>query len=117
MHILGFISIAFGVLVVALGWLWRFLGYRFGDAVLWWSLMWGLTGIGVGLVLLGTSRRALAAAGVLVSGVSLGMTAYWHFRVAPLLSEWLWGISVPNGFGILYGIAAFVTKTLRRASP
>ncbi len=114
MEALGGIPFALGLLVVCLGLLWQIFGYMFGGAVFVWSLMWGLMGMGVGLVLMGTSRRALAVAGVLASGLSLALTATWHLRISPLLNEWLWFIGVPNCLAITYGIAAFVTTTVRR---
>ena len=110
---LGCIPFALGLLVVTLGFLWQLEGYRFAEGVFLQSLMWGLMGMGVGLVLMGTSRRAVAIAGVLASCLSLAITVNWHIRVSPL-NEWLWYIGVPNCLAIPYGIAAFVTTTLRR---
>lgn len=114
MEALGCIPFAFGLLVLTLGFLWQLFGYRFGGAVFAWSLMLGLMGVGVGLVLMGTSRRVLAVAGVLASGLSLLITATWHIRISPLHDDWLWGIGVPNCLAIPYGIAAFVMTTRRR---
>jgi hypothetical protein len=113
METVGCIPFALGLLVVAIGFLWQFLGYRFGDALFVQSLMWGLMGIGVGLVLMGTFRRAVAVTGVLVSCLSLAITVTWHLRVSPLPNEWLWDIGVPNCLAIPYGITAFVTTTVR----
>ena len=114
MEALGCIPFALGLLVVALGFLWQLFGYRFGGAVFAWSLMLGLMGVGVGLVLMGTSRRAVAVAGVLASGLSLVITATWHIRISPLNDEWLWCIGVPNCLAVPYGITAFVKTTVRR---
>ena len=110
---LGCIPFALGLLVVTLGFLWQHGGNRFGE-VFACSLMWGLMGMGVGLVLMGTSRRAVAVAGVLASGLSLVITATWYIRVSPLSNASLWYIGVPNCLAIPYGIGAFVTTTLRR---
>jgi type VI protein secretion system component VasK len=63
----GGIPFVLGLLVVALGFLWQLFGYMFGGAVFVWSLMWGLMSIGLGLVLMGTSRRCRRVRQLLVT--------------------------------------------------
>jgi hypothetical protein len=74
--------------------------------------MWGLAGIGIGLVLFGTTKRRFAIAGVLTCMLSFALIAHWHFRVAQA-PDWLCRLGVPNALGILYGIVAIVVKTVR----
>ena len=110
---LGFIPLALGLLVVALGCLYEYLDYRFGGAIRIWSFMWGLSGIGVGLVMCGTSKRRFAFAGVLSCALSFWLIAYWHFRVSPA-ADWFWRLTVLNALGACYGAVAIVVKTVSK---
>ena len=114
MNILGCIPFSLGLLIVALGGLYFLNEYRFAGEVLGWTLMWGLMGVGVGLALMGTTNRALAVAGVLLCSASLALVMTWHFRFSSLDSAWLWGTSVPNSLGVVYGIATIVVQTRAR---
>lgn len=80
MAFLGAIPLALGTLLMALGGLYLFLDYRFGGAVFYWSLMWGLMAAGLGLALLGTRRRWVAVAGIVACLISTALTAHLHRR-------------------------------------
>jgi hypothetical protein len=116
MEFLGGISLALGVVLMALGSLYWLAEYRFGGAVFYWSLMWGMMAVGIGLALMGTRRRWLAIAGVLACVVSAALTVYWQ-QLAILDASWLWLIGIGCSTGILYGAVAFGlhTSVLRRA--
>jgi|EndMetStandDraft_4_1072995.scaffolds.fasta_scaffold328536_2 hypothetical protein len=116
MEFFGAIAVAIGALLMALGGLYLLAEYRFGGAVFYWSLMWGLMIAGIGLALMGTQRRWLAIAGVLACVVSAALTVYWH-QLAILDASWLWLIGIGCSTGILYGAVAFARRTsvLRRA--
>lgn len=107
MEFLGKIALALGTLLMALGGLYLLLEYRYGGAIFYWSLMWGLMTAGLGLALMGTRRRWLAVAGTLTCLVSVAMTVYWH-RHATLGAAWLWGIGIGCATGIVYGAVAAV---------
>jgi hypothetical protein len=112
MAFLGAIPLALGTLLMALGALYVLLDYRFGGAVFYWSLMWGLMAAGLGLALIGTERRWVAVVGIVTCLFSAALTTYWH-RQASLDDSWLWLIGTGCAAGILYGSAAVVGQTLR----
>jgi hypothetical protein len=116
MEFLGLIALTLGTLLMALGGLYLLLEFRYGGAIFYWSLMWGLMLAGVGLALMGTQRRWLAVAGALTCVVSVAMTAYWH-HFALLDASWLWLIGIGCSIGISYAGVAFAWRTsvLRRA--
>lgn len=110
MQALGCLPFALGVLLLAAGSLYLYEGYRFGFAICFPLFVWGLAGIGVGLVMFGTIARRWAVPGVLTCMLSLALTAYlW-----PYDKEWIWGFVVPNVLGIVYGLVAIVAKTRSR---
>jgi hypothetical protein len=112
MAFLGAIPLALGTLLMALGGLYAFLDYRFGGAIFYWSLMWGLMAAGVGLSLMGTERRWFAIVGTVACSSSAALTVYWH-RQASLDDSWLWLIGIGCWTGILYGTVAVLRQTLR----
>lgn len=116
MDLLGLIFLSLGTLLMALGGLYLLLDWRYGGAIFYWSLMWGLMAVGLGLALMGARRRWRAVAGAFTCLISVAMTAYWH-HFALLDASWLWGIGIGCATGIVYGATAAVRHSLalRRA--
>jgi hypothetical protein len=109
---LGCMPTLLGGVVVGFGGAYAVTEWRYWWAVLIWSLMWGLMLVGVGLVIMATGRRWLAALGALACTVSASLVFAWE-RTHSLGSWSLW-IYPPDVFGVFFGLASIATATWRK---
>jgi hypothetical protein len=89
----GCLPTTLGAIAIALASFYFLSDLRFGGAFLSWALMWGLMLAGIGLGLMSTGRRWMAAVGSVASGFSAFLVYDWERTVGSLENwrHWIYG--------------------------
>ncbi len=110
---LGCLPAVLGAIVVGLGAFYAAMEWRYGGAVLVWSLMWGLMLSGVGLVVMSTGRRWMAVVGLAACAGSAQLVHSWE-KYAELEKGWSEAIYSGDALGGVIGLGAIATSFWRR---
>lgn len=110
---LGCLPAVLGAIVMGLGAFYAAMQWRYGGAILVWSLMWGLMLSGVGLALMSTGRRWMAACATVACGVSALLVYLWKRDAS--LDGWSKWIYSGDAFGGVIGIVAIISSFWKRS--
>jgi peptidoglycan/LPS O-acetylase OafA/YrhL len=111
---LGCIPTVLGAGVVLLGSAYALAEWRYGGAVLIWSLMWGLMLVGLGMAVMATGRRWMASLGVAACSISALLVFAWERTHS--LESWPFWIYPGDAIGVLIGLVVIMPSTWRRRS-
>ena len=109
----GWLPTVLGVGLALLGSFYALSGWRYGGAVLIWSLMWGVMLAGLGTVMMATGRVWLVVLGVVACALSALLTLLWE-REAILDTSWRVGIYGGDAMGVTAGLISIVARKMRR---
>ncbi len=109
---LGCIPTGLGATLVLLGSAYALAEWRYGGAVLIWSLMWGAMLVGLGMAVMATGRRWMASLGVAACSVSALLVFAWEREHS--LDGWPFWIYPGDALGMLLGLAVIVSSTWRK---
>jgi hypothetical protein len=110
---LGWFPAGLGSALILLGAFYASQQWRYGGAVLFWSLMWGLMLLGLGLAIMATGRRWMAIVSVVACCASALLVFLWERDAS--LGNWSFWLYPGDALGVL--LAVIVLWRARKRAP